>query len=60
MPRFLSQKVGTFEARVLFSRPAVAAGAEGSLLLESDTDSTSGLLLESDTDTTSSLLLEGT
>ena len=58
MPRFLSQKVGSFEARVLFSRVIAAAGAEGSLLLESDVDSTSGLLLESDTDTTSFLLLE--
>ena len=58
MPRFLSQRVGPFEARVLFSRPAVAAAADGSLLLESDIDSTSGLLLESDTDTTSFLLLE--
>ena len=58
MPRFV--RVSSFEAMVLFGEDdVVVVGIGDALLLESDSDSTSGLLLESDSDSTSFLLLEG-
>ena len=54
MPRFISQRTGSFEIYVLSGEDDLGDG----LLLESDTTETDFLLLERDTTGTDILLLE--